>query len=210
MTLLIVWSDIAKSEPPTFSDFFTENTITENSGENVFFTFQALDPDDPDSEISFNLTGPDRNDFRIGRSDGGLYFRTAPDYENPTDDDEDNVYEITVVATDQDKEKTRIKATVTISNVDDEVPRIRQNLTRIVKLSKVLQNPTKLARTVDPIRSLIGHAGGRFYVNEYRSIFTPRMNQETGIDYKYCGRINLENWFSEPMIPTLPPDHYFF
>ena len=126
MTLLIVWSDIAKSEPPTFYDFFTENTITENSGENVFFTFQALDPDDPDSEISFNLTGPDSNDFRIGRSDGGLYFRTAPDYENPTDDDEDNVYEITVVATDQDKEKTRIKATVTISNVDDEVPRIKQ------------------------------------------------------------------------------------
>ena len=92
---------------------------------------------------------------------------------------------------------------------DDEVPRVRQNQTRKVKLSKVLQNPAKLARTVEPIRSIIGHTGGRFYVNEYGSIFTPRMDQETGIDYKYCGRINLENWFPEPMTPQLIQDQYF-
>ncbi len=92
---------------------------------------------------------------------------------------------------------------------DEEVPKMRENLTRVVKLSKVLRNPSKLDRTVEPIRSIIGHAGGRFYVNEYGSIFTPRMDQETGIDYKYCGRINLENWFPEPMTPQLIQDQYF-
>ena len=92
---------------------------------------------------------------------------------------------------------------------DDEVPGIHQNLTRIVKLSKVLKNPAKLARTVEPIRSIIGHAGGRFYVNEYGSIFTPRMDQETGIDYKYCGKINLENWFPGPRVPNTAFDLHF-
>lgn len=47
------------------------------------------------------------------------------------------------------------------------------------------------------------HQGGRFYVNEAGAMFTPVATGDgNGIDYVYCGLINLDNWFPEPHVPT--------
>ena len=46
---------------------------------------------------SWTLSGPDAGDFSIS-SGGDLSFRSAPDYENPTDANTDNVYMVTVMA----------------------------------------------------------------------------------------------------------------
>ena len=42
-----------------------------------------------------------------------------PDYENPADPGEDNVYEVTVEATDEDGEVGRLTVTVTVTNLTD-------------------------------------------------------------------------------------------
>ena len=70
--------------------------VPENSTADIA-TYTATDPE----ELNVNLTlmGPDAAMFSLG-SGGALSFRTAPDYENPTDANRDNVYEVTVRASD--------------------------------------------------------------------------------------------------------------
>ena len=60
--------------------------------------------------------GVDVGDFRL--SNGALAFRTTPDYETPMDDGRDNVYMVTLTATDGEMTTTR-DVTVTVINVDE-------------------------------------------------------------------------------------------
>ena len=59
--------------------------------------YDATDPDGDD--ITWSLEGNDRHAFRIDSS-GVLIFRSSPEHYNPTDSDQDNVYNLVVVATD--------------------------------------------------------------------------------------------------------------
>ena len=72
-----------------------------------------------DNEITFTLAeGFDNNDFRI--SDGNnLHFWDGLDYENPEDQDNNNIYEIAVTATNSIGSTTQ-NITVTINNANDE------------------------------------------------------------------------------------------
>jgi len=84
---------------------------------------------------------------------------------------------------------------------DDDPPRVRQNLTRRVKLSKTLGDRAKLARAVRPLASLRGHQGGRFYVNEHGAMFTPvNAGDGNGLNYIYCGQIDRTAWFPKPPV----------
>ena len=60
----------------------------------------------------------DAGAFAISET-GVLTFRNVPDYEGPADSDDDNVYEVTVEATDEDGETGRLEAEVTVTNVTD-------------------------------------------------------------------------------------------
>ena len=51
-----------------------------------------------EAEATLSLGGDDAGDFEISRA-GMLSFMTSPDYENPMDDNMDNTYEVTVMAT---------------------------------------------------------------------------------------------------------------
>ena len=62
--------------------------------------------------------GNGRRSLRHQR-DGELTFRNVPDYEDPEDSDDDNVYEVTVEATDEDGETGRLEVQVTVTNVTD-------------------------------------------------------------------------------------------
>ena len=61
-------------------------------------TVEATDPDG--DAVTYSLSGSDANAFSVGSTSGALAFLDAPDYEAPGDSDADNVYEITVSASD--------------------------------------------------------------------------------------------------------------
>ena len=73
------------------------------------------------STCSWSLSGPDAADFSIDTG-GVLSFKNAPNYESPADANTDNVYMVTVVAT--DSTSPRLTATwdvvITITNADDD------------------------------------------------------------------------------------------
>ena len=68
------------------------------NGTDAVATFSATDPDM--DGIAWSLTGVDAGDFTIDSDSGELKFNASPDYEARADTNNDNVYEITVTATD--------------------------------------------------------------------------------------------------------------
>ena len=80
-------------------------------------TYMAAGPEA--SSARWSLSGDDRGDFSIGSSTGVLTFRSAPDYENPTDMGMDNMYMVTIMANDGTYMDTHDVA-VTVTNVDED------------------------------------------------------------------------------------------
>ena len=104
----------AVNEPPDITGDI-EITYQEN-GDRALETYRATDPEKTD--ITWGLSGVDAGAFTISET-GELTFRNVPDYEDPADSDDDNVYEVTVEATDENGETGRLEAEVTVTNVTD-------------------------------------------------------------------------------------------
>ena len=63
-------------------------------------TVTATDADQLPQTLTFSLAGgADQTRFTINSMTGELSFVTAPDFENPTDSDTNNTYEVEVTAT---------------------------------------------------------------------------------------------------------------
>ena len=94
-------------------------------GENVaaVHTYAATDADAADTDITWSLDGTDSSFFTIGATSGVLTFNAPlPNYEVPTDDGGNRVYDITITATDDGTPKAAsepLAITVTVTNVDE-------------------------------------------------------------------------------------------
>jgi len=83
---------------------------------------------------------------------------------------------------------------------DEDPAQVRPNMTRKVMLSKVLRNASAASDTARKVSAIRSQSGGRFYVNEHAAMFTPVSASSGGIDYIYCGNLEMEKWFPEPRI----------
>jgi hypothetical protein len=61
-------------------------------------TFQATDAEG--DNITYSISGDDASLLSIGGSSGILAFQSSPDFESPQDADQDNIYSVTVSASD--------------------------------------------------------------------------------------------------------------
>ena len=87
----------------------------ENSTSNVA-TYTATDPES-DDPITWTVDGTDAPRFTIS-SAGALTFKTPPNFELPRDANQDNIYEITIAASDGNL-TTPVDVTVTVTNVNE-------------------------------------------------------------------------------------------
>ena len=78
-------------------------------------TYTAVDPEG--AEIVWSLAGDDAGDFKI--EGGVLNFKSAPDYETPADADTNNVYLVTVQASDGGDSPATKEVTVRVTNIDE-------------------------------------------------------------------------------------------
>ena len=82
-------------------------------------TITATDTDDEDDDLTYSITaGADSVRLRIDQSTGDLTFKTAPDFENPTDQSRDNEYIVEVTASDGTN-NTAQTITVTVTDVNE-------------------------------------------------------------------------------------------
>ena len=109
-------------EPPTIAGddalTFVENTETTTT----LHTYSASDPEGVTTTFTWSLGGTDRGDFTISET-GQLQFANTPDYERPADSGGNNIYNVTVRASDGSLTGTKdVTATVTDVNEAPSVP----------------------------------------------------------------------------------------
>ena len=112
-TPTITVSVTAENDAPVVTSGATASVAEERPG----IAYQAT-ASDPDGTTSFTwaLGGVDARQFTIS-STGAVTFSTLPDYETPRDRDGDNVYHITVVATDGVARSAEHAVAITVTDV---------------------------------------------------------------------------------------------
>jgi len=91
-------------------------SFSEN-GSGVAYTTVASDAD-PGTVLKFTLGGADATLFNINASTGAVSFKAAPNYEAPKDASANNVYDVTVTASDGSLSASKAVA-ITVSNVNE-------------------------------------------------------------------------------------------
>ena len=117
-TLDVVVTVTDQNEGPEISGqqslSFTENQTTER----VLATYTGRDPEDTSAVITrWSLTGTDAGDFTISEN-GQLTFRNVPDHERPADSRRDNVYNLSVRASDG-RNYGYLEVTVIVEDVNE-------------------------------------------------------------------------------------------
>ena len=103
---------------PVFSSGTTANFAENGTG--TVYTAVATDADG-DTPTYYLIGGADQAHFDIDSSSGALTFKSAPDYETPTDASSppDNVYEVQIEARDGNGGTAMQSVSVTVTNLND-------------------------------------------------------------------------------------------
>jgi len=110
-------SNLPANNAPVFSSGTTANIIENNA------TAMSITATDADGDtLTYSLTGGvDQGKFSINSSSGVLSFTSAPDFELPTDSNNDNVYDVQVSVSDGTDSAVQT-VSVTVTNVNDASP----------------------------------------------------------------------------------------
>ena len=115
-TLDVLVTVEAVNEAPEFRTNSKDSFSYQENGTSDLYTYRATDPEGGD--VTWHLSGADISAFTISE-DGVLSFNNPPDYEAPDDEGEDNVYQVTVIARDEQGRDRNLEVTVTVTNVTD-------------------------------------------------------------------------------------------
>ena len=110
----------AVDEYPEFRSGSRTSFSYRENGTAALYTYRATDPEG--AKVAWSVGGTDGEDFTIAADSSGrgvLTFRDPPDYDDSADDDRNNDYELTVVATDQTGHATSLPVTVTVTGVNE-------------------------------------------------------------------------------------------
>ncbi len=123
-TLTITVTDMANesNNAPVFAEGAVATVSYAENATTAVTTVIATDAD-AGQTVSFTLSGADAGQFSITPADE-LTFNTAPDYENPVDTGMDNMYEVTITATDDGTPALTAMQTltITVTGVNEHVP----------------------------------------------------------------------------------------
>jgi hypothetical protein len=111
--------DIDTNSVPIFTSD-TSSSTAENSTETGY---AAVATDGDGDTVNYSVSGGDEQSlFSIDPSSGVLSFNTAPDFELPVDNGNDNNYEVTISANDGNGGVTEQAVTVTVTNINEAIP----------------------------------------------------------------------------------------
>ena len=121
LDVTVTVTDHNEGQEPTISTRRPPSTYREN-GTSAVYTFRATDPQR--DTITWTLEGTDRGDFTLAPDTSGrgvLSFNSPPDFESPADADRDNVYELAVVATDDQGNSDRVDFAIAVTDHNEGV-----------------------------------------------------------------------------------------
>ena len=103
--------------PPSIT---TAANASVDENQTAVIDVDAVDENDSEgSGLTYSISGTDQAAFSIDSSTGVLQFNPAPNYEQPTDDGSDNIYDLTVTVTDSDLLVANQIVQVTVNDVNE-------------------------------------------------------------------------------------------
>ena len=124
---------------PTFAQASASINVDENTASAVY-TAQATDVDAGDA-LTYSISGTDSSLFTIDPSSGALTFNTAPDFETPADSGGDNIYNLSITATDSVGKQAQQSLAISVNNLNDNPPQFALSSTAF----DVPENTTAIA-----------------------------------------------------------------
>ena len=115
LSTVTIVDDEEPNSPPVIT---TTPPITVNENQTGVATLEATDSDD-DTITGWSITGGADHALFDLTNGGVLSFKTAPDYENPTDTGTDNSYEVQVTASDGKDDSDPKTITVNVTDVNE-------------------------------------------------------------------------------------------
>ena len=115
--VVVTVTDHNEGVEPTITTRRPPSAFRENATSAVY-TFRASDPQR--DLIVWSLRGNDAAAFTFSNT-GTLTFTSPPDFENPTDNNRDNEYELEVVATDEHSNSDSLTFTITVTDHNEGV-----------------------------------------------------------------------------------------
>ena len=116
ITVTINVTDV--DEAPSITEGDESITYNETGLAQVGTTYVATDPEDTAADLKWSVSKADSSKFDISAT-GVLTFKSSPDYESPADIGRDNVYNTTVMVTDNGGNTDSRDVTVSIVNVEE-------------------------------------------------------------------------------------------
>ncbi|RKQ68232.1 DUF4347 domain-containing protein [Oceanibaculum indicum] len=137
----------AVNDAPSVNDKLTTATVAEN-GTGTVYTVTGSDPDTGDT-LTFAISGgADAALFNIDGKTGAITFKTAPDFENPSDDGKNNVYDIKVTASDGTLTSSAQDVTITVTDAND-APTLAANKGASVETGQTVKITTAMLNEGD-------------------------------------------------------------
>ena len=125
ITVNIAVIDVDEAPTITGGDTAVDYPEIKNTDPNkdTVFRYTATDPEDNETPpVRWSLSAPDSGKFDIGNTNsdqGDLTFKASPDFENRADANSNNIYEVTVTATDSAGNTASRDVTVRVTNVEE-------------------------------------------------------------------------------------------
>ncbi|MBU0656865.1 MAG: choice-of-anchor L domain-containing protein [Gammaproteobacteria bacterium] len=182
-TLTVTVTDVPENVAPTIT---SNNTITLEENIADVLTVTAMDPNG--DTITYSIVGgDDEAQFNIDANSGKLTFVGHPDYENPLDSNADNIYIVTVSASDG-KASNNQTVTITITDVED-------------------SNPPP---TITTPSSMLYYENATGIVKDFDAIDN-RDSEGNGLSYSFTGQVDDHLFNLDSISGTLtfknPPDY---
>ena len=102
-------------EAPSFASASASVSVNENNAAAIYQA-QATDPEG--ASLAYSASGADAALFTVNSTSGDLAFKNPPSFESPLDQDGNNVYELTITATDGANQASQAVA-VTVDDVNE-------------------------------------------------------------------------------------------
>ena len=204
LTVTVMVEDV--DEPPTVNGSSAANLLEGETG--LLATYTADDPED--DPVTWSLRGDDAAPLVLNDR-AQLRFRQPPDYETPLDADEDNYYEVAVVANDGENEGL-IPVTVWVRNLNEE-PVIEGPVHVAVEEAGSVDVGVYYAADPEGVRLFwrapSGPDGGRFAFDQGRLTFREAPDFEARADANgdnvYEVTINVSDYDGTPNHPGIRP-----
>ncbi len=130
----------------------------------------------PIGGVTYRLGGTDANDFSID-AETGVVSMTVRNYEKPSDDDSNNVYELSIIATDYDGNTATESWTVTVTDIVEVAHFALKPIDNVsIEENKAYTSVIPLLATGTPIGALTYELGGtdagEFSINTTTGVVT--------------------------------------